>query len=127
VLPLKLFLYLAAGRPIFAASSPDTAEILEHDRNAWLVPPGDVAQAESKLKLLLSDGARLERLGNACRDLAADLTWDARAAKIETFFEKCLARDAASVRPGPWSASAWARDSLKWLGRGVASGRWIYR
>lgn len=127
VLPLKLFLYLAAGRPIFAASSPDTAEILEHDRNAWLVPPGDAVEAERQLRLLLEDTALLERLGNACQELASDLTWDARAAKVETFFEECLARDSKSLRPEPWASSAWARDSIKWLVRGVSSGRWIYR
>ncbi len=127
VLPLKLFLYLAAGRPIFAASSPDTAEILEHDRNAWLVPVGDAVEAERQLRLLLADRARLERLGQACRELAADLTWDARATKVETFFEECLRRDFASARLEPRSSLAWARDSLKWLARGIASGRWIYQ
>lgn len=127
VLPLKLFLYLAAGRPIFAASSPDTAEILEHDRNACLVPPGDEDEAERQLRALLADTARQDRLGRACRDLAAGLTWDSRAAKVESFFEECLARDPDSLGTEPWSVSTCARDSVKWLARGVSSGRWIYR
>ena len=38
VLPIKLFAYLAAGRPILAPAAPDTAELLEHGANAWLVP-----------------------------------------------------------------------------------------
>jgi len=127
VLPLKLFLYLAAGRPVFAASSPDTAEILEHDHNAWLVPPDNGAEAERQLRLLLGDAARLERLGRACQELAAGLTWDSRATKVEAFFEECLARDPASLRAEPWSASECVRDSVKWLARGISSGRWIYR
>src|SRR5262249_47841196 len=45
VLPLKLFLYLAAGRAIFAGQSPDLSEILKHDVNACLVPLGDSAAA----------------------------------------------------------------------------------
>lgn len=126
VLPLKLFLYLAAGRAIFAASSPDTAEILEHDKNAWLVPPDDDAEAERQLRLLLGDSERLARLGSACLELASTLTWDSRASKIDTFFEECLARDPSSVHEEPWSALSCARDSAKWLLTGIASGKWIY-
>ena len=40
VLPLKLFSYLAAGRPILAPVAPDTAELLRDGENAVLVPPG---------------------------------------------------------------------------------------
>ncbi len=127
VLPLKVFLYLAAGRALFAAESPDTAEILEHGRNAWLVPSGDVSTAQARLEELLDDSALLDRLGNACRDLAEGLTWDSRAAKIEAFFEDCLARDPTGFEKGPWSAPACAKDSLKWLTRGISTGKWIYR
>ncbi len=127
VLPLKLFLYLSAGRPIFAASSPDTAEILGHDRNAWLVLAGDEAEAARQLQVLLGDTARQERLGRACQTLAAGLTWDSRAAKVEAFFEECLARDPASLHAAPWSPRECASDSVKWLAKGISSGRWIYR
>jgi len=127
VLPLKIFLYLAAGRAIFAGASPDTAEILEHDRNAWLVSSGDILEAEHQLRALLSDTNRLERLGQAGRERAADLTWDSRAAKIEAFFEECLARDPAAVGKEPWSASACTRDTVKWLVAGISTGKWVYR
>ena len=127
VLPLKVFLYLAAGRALFAADSPDTAEILEHDVNAWLVPAGDVTEAQRRLEELLGDPALLDRLGEACRDLAEGLTWDSRAAKIEAFFEECLARDPDAFEKGAWSAPACARDSMKWLARGISTGKWIYR
>ncbi len=127
VLPIKLFLYLAAGRAIFAGDNPDTAEILEHDRNAWLVSAGDVSEAEHQLRVLLSDAHRLERLGRAGREQAAGLTWDSRAAKIESFAEECLARDPAVAQGEPWSGSACARDTVKWLATGVSTGKWIYR
>lgn len=127
ILPLKLFLYLAAGRPIFAASSRDTAEILEHDRNAWLVPAGDTAIAAQELRVLLNDHGRLERLGRACREQATRLTWDSRAAKIDAFVDECLARDSAAIDKEPWSPFACAQDSMKWFVAGVSTGQWIYR
>jgi len=127
VLPLKLFLYLAAGRAIFAGASPDTAEILEHDKNAWLVSTGEVAEAEKQLRVLLSDTHRLERLGRACREQAERLTWDSRAAKIDAFVDECLAGDPIALENGTWSASACARDSMKWLVTGISTGKWIYR
>ncbi|MBW2223140.1 MAG: glycosyltransferase, partial [Deltaproteobacteria bacterium] len=106
---------------------PDTAEILEHDRNAWLVSAGDTSEAERELRVLLSDTNRLERLGRAGREQAAGLTWDRRAEKVEGFAEECLARDPAAVEKEPWSASACARDSMKWLVTGISTGKWIYR
>jgi len=127
VLPLKLFLYLAAGRAIFAGASPDTAEILEHDENAWLVSTGKVSEAEKQLRVLLSDTHRLDRLGRACREQAEGLTWDSRAAKIDAFVDECLARDPSVLQKGAWSASACARDSMKWLVAGISTGKWIYR
>lgn len=127
VLPLKLFLYLSAGRPIFAGRTPDTAEILTHDDNAWLVSTGDISEAEHQLRVLLSDSNRLERLGQAGLQHAAGLSWKARAAKIEAFFEECLARDPARLDQGPWSAATCAQDSLKWFMTGISTGKWIYR
>ncbi len=40
--PLKIFEYMAAGRPIVASDLPVLREILEDGRNALLVSPGDV-------------------------------------------------------------------------------------
>jgi glycosyltransferase involved in cell wall biosynthesis len=92
VLPLKLFLYLAAGRAILAPRAPDTAELLDHDVNAWLVPPGDVGEAAAALRTLAHDPALRTRLAEASRARAADLTWDARAAHIERFLKGRLAQ-----------------------------------
>jgi len=39
--PTKLFEYLASGRAVVASDLGQIGEVLEHDRNAWLVPPGD--------------------------------------------------------------------------------------
>jgi glycosyltransferase involved in cell wall biosynthesis len=127
VLPLKTFLYLSAGRPIFAGANPDTAEVFENDRNACLVESGDLAGAERQLKRLLDDPERMERLGKACREQSEELTWASRAAKIDRFIDECLARDPATLQPEPWSRSEWCKDTATWLASGVLTGNWIHR
>ena len=89
---MKLFLYLAAGRPILAPRSPDTAELLRDDDNAVLVPPGDAVAAAEALRRLLADPERVARLGAAAFATSEGLTWDARAEKIERFLCDSLSR-----------------------------------
>jgi len=84
VLPLKLFAYLAAGRPILAPEAPDTAELLADGENALLVPPGDPEAAAVALDRL-REPALAARLGAAALARSAELTWDRRAETIEAF------------------------------------------
>ncbi len=100
VLPLKLFSYLAAGRPILAPEAPDTAELLTDGENALLVPPGDAAAAAGALDRLRAPGLA-DRLGAAARTRSAALTWDTRAEKIETFLKARLSAGRAPPPPAP--------------------------
>ena len=72
VLPIKLFLYLAAGRAILAPIAPDTAELLRADANAALVPPGDIDAMLDMLRRLIHDVPLAERLGAAALETARD-------------------------------------------------------
>jgi glycosyltransferase involved in cell wall biosynthesis len=87
VLPIKLFQYLAAGRPILAPVSADTAELLNDD-NAVLVPPNDSAAAVAALDRIFVDAQLARRLGEEARRLSHGLSWDARAEKILAFIEQ---------------------------------------
>lgn len=89
VLPLKLYSYLAAGRPILAPRAPDTAELLADGENALLVAPGDPQAAAAALDRL-RDPALAERLGAGALASAAGLSWDSRAEKIAAFLESRL-------------------------------------
>jgi glycosyltransferase involved in cell wall biosynthesis len=82
VLPMKLFAYMAAGRPILAPRLPDIEEVLTDDRTAVLVEPGDSVAAAAALRSLLAEPARAERLASAAREAARQFTWSARAIKI---------------------------------------------
>jgi glycosyltransferase involved in cell wall biosynthesis len=91
VLPLKLFSYLAAGRPILAPAAPDTAELLADGGNALLVPPGAPDLAAAALDRILGDATLADRLAAGAFASARDLTWDRRAEKIRIFLEERLA------------------------------------
>lgn len=90
VLPMKLFQYLAAEKPILAPRTPDLVELLQDDKNARLVAPGDVEGAARALNHLLDDPALSSRLAAGARASSRNLTWDARAQKILRFLEARL-------------------------------------
>jgi glycosyltransferase involved in cell wall biosynthesis len=97
VLPMKLFQYLAAGRVILAPFAPDTAELLRDGDTACLVPPDEPHAAAAALDRLLGDAKLAQRLAANAKRLAAGLSWDHRAEKIENFLERRL--DAVCGRP----------------------------
>jgi glycosyltransferase involved in cell wall biosynthesis len=92
VLPIKLFLYLAAGRAILAPIAPDTAELLSDGKNAALVPPGEMDAMLNSLRRLVSDPVYAQHLGAEAREMAQSLTWDHRAVRIRDFLAARLAR-----------------------------------
>jgi glycosyltransferase involved in cell wall biosynthesis len=99
VLPMKIFPYLAAGRPILAPVSPDTAELLHDGETALLVPPDRPEAAAEALDRLLSEPALAGRLGKNARQIAGGLSWDDRAARIAAFLETRLEAIRSGARP----------------------------
>jgi glycosyltransferase involved in cell wall biosynthesis len=113
VLPIKLFVYLASGRGVLAPEAPDTAELLRHGENSVLVPAGDIGATVTALRRLAADSALLQKLGSGALATAADLTWDARAARISTFLSR-PAPSSDSAVPDPWRASTWLSETVRW-------------
>jgi glycosyltransferase involved in cell wall biosynthesis len=91
-LPLKVFDYLAAGRPIVATDIPTHRTVLAEDR-AVLVAPHTEALAEGILSVL-GDPEQARRLGAAARRYAqTHLGWSRFVDSVETLYAE-VERDA---------------------------------
>jgi len=88
VLPMKTFLYMAAGRAILAPASPDLQELLHDGENAALVAPDDPNAAIQRLRALLDNPDECDRLGQAARSDIAQHTWPQRAERILRFIRE---------------------------------------
>jgi glycosyltransferase involved in cell wall biosynthesis len=80
--PLKMFEYMAAGRPIVATDFPSVREILRDGENALLTEPDNADALARGLKRALDDRVFAESIAlRAARDVKA-FTWEERARKI---------------------------------------------
>ncbi len=89
--PLKLFEYMATGRPIVASDLPAIREILHDEVDALLVPPGDASALARGLRRLLDDPALASRLGRASLDAVPQYSWERRGERIEALLSQLTA------------------------------------
>ena len=83
--PLKLFEYMAAGRPIVASDLPALREVLRDGDNALLVAPEDPAALAAALQRLRGDRPLAARLADRAARDAHGYTWDARGKRLAEF------------------------------------------
>jgi glycosyltransferase involved in cell wall biosynthesis len=86
--PLKAFEAMAAGRPLIASDLPASREVLRHEQNALLVPPGDAADLADALVRLLREPALSERIARTAFDEAPRYSWAARATALRGLFDE---------------------------------------
>ena len=97
--PIKIFEYMASGRPIVASSVGQVAEMLEHEKNALLVPPGDAAALTQALPRLKSDPELGARLAQAAQlEARANHTWTTR---VNTFEPNLVSLIEKNTKPRP--------------------------
>ena len=92
--PLKLFEYMASGRPIVASDLPALREILRPDVNAVLVEAGSAEALAAGLSRVLGDADLASRLAARAREDVREWTWDRRAERIEALLESATGRRA---------------------------------
>lgn len=81
--PTKLFEYMAMGKGIVASDLEQIGDVLEHNKNAVLVPPNDPEALSYGIALLAKDEGLRARLGAAAReDVIRKHTWRSHVEKI---------------------------------------------
>lgn len=80
--PLKLFEYMAVGRPIVASRIGQTAEVIADDWNGVLVPPGDTGALAEALIRLQTDPACARRLAIAAAEEGKRHDWKRNALAV---------------------------------------------
>ena len=79
--PMKLFEYMAAGRPIVASDLLSVREILD-ESNSVLVPPNNPIALAEGIKKVLSDQQLGYQLAQKALEHVSEFTWINRAKKI---------------------------------------------
>lgn len=93
--PMKIFEYMASGRPMIVSDLPVLREVLRPDVDALMVPPEDVDALVEALERLRDDAGLRQRLaGSALERARTEFTWDARVTSI---VERFLARERRTV------------------------------
>jgi len=82
--PLKMFEYLAAGRPIIASDLPSIREIL-NEGNCLFCRPGDPDDLAKKIKQALNDPVLADKISRQAVLDSEQYGWNKRAKKILEF------------------------------------------
>jgi glycosyltransferase involved in cell wall biosynthesis len=88
--PLKLFEYMASGRPIVASDVPAVREVVTDGETAVLVPPDDPQALGEGIAHVLDVPTLAERIGTNGRAWVRKRTWETRAKAIRTFVDGTL-------------------------------------
>jgi len=86
--PMKMFDYMAAGRPIVATDFPVVREILSHEHNAFLVAPDSGEELLRGVRWFIDNQEKARVIGNQARVDAGRYLWEKRAADYISFVKK---------------------------------------
>lgn len=94
--PLKLFEYMAAGKPVIATAIDQAAEVIRDGHTGLLVEAGDVNRFADAMLRLLNDPAERVRLGQNARQQAIKLySWEEYTRQLEEIYRDVLGKSPA--------------------------------
>ena len=88
--PIKMFEYMAAGKPIIASKLPSIGEIL-NNYNATLVTPGDSGDLVKELLNFKQNPLTFKEKAEVAKKDVLVYTWDNHVRKLTTFFDNICA------------------------------------
>jgi glycosyltransferase involved in cell wall biosynthesis len=90
--PLKIYEYLACGRPVIAGELDSIRELFAGDQVGFLVKPGHVPDLVAAMDILRADPRLAATMGSNARRLAErSLSWDVAAAQLTTILRSVTA------------------------------------
>ncbi len=91
---------LAAGLPALVTRTGGATELVAEGVNGAIFDWGDIERLSMLLAELAQDRGRLQRMGAASRERAAQFSWDAAAARYIELFEELAAPGYGGAAPG---------------------------
>lgn len=88
---LKLFEYMAMGKPIITTNLGQIGEIIEHGKSGLLIEPGNYKELANNILTLMADEKLRKNLGeNARIEVEKNYTWERNAIKIMEIYKEVL-------------------------------------
>lgn len=81
---------MACGKPLIASDTGGIPDLLKHDRNGLLVPPGDAEKLADAILKLLGEPERAVRMGVYGREFCRQFSIEAMLQKIDQSYQKLL-------------------------------------
>lgn len=90
--PMKIFEYMAAGKPIVTAGLGQMTRILQHEESALFYEPGNLVELQQQIERLLKN-SQLQKIiaRNAYESFVNSHTWKHKATELDEFLNHCLA------------------------------------
>ena len=85
--PLKLFEYMACGRPVIISDLPPIREVVEDEQTALLVPPGDAGKLADALRRVLADEVLTVQMTRRASEIVSKYSWVQRAESLDDLFQ----------------------------------------
>jgi len=81
---------MACGKPLIASNTGGIPDLLKHNKNGLMVPPGDAHQLSLAIVRLLHDPDRMERMGAYGREFCKQFSTEAMLDKIDRSYRELL-------------------------------------
>jgi glycosyltransferase involved in cell wall biosynthesis len=88
---MKVFEYMAVGKPIVASNSGQISDLLKNEESALLYEPGNISHMKEALFRLLNNADLQEKIARNAQQLFVEWhTWPHKARELAAWLKQCL-------------------------------------